>query len=48
MATNNLTTGTLANNIAVFYDKQFLKRLELETMLYSFGDKRPIPKGGGK
>lgn len=48
MATQNLTSGTLANNIAVFYDKVFLTRLELESMLYKFGDKRPIPKGDGK
>lgn len=48
MATANLTSGTLANNIAVFYDKEFLERLELEMMLWKFGDKRPIPKGDGQ
>lgn len=47
-ATSNLTSGTLANSIAVFYDKVYLKRLELETMLYKFGDKRPIPRGEGQ
>lgn len=48
MATQTTATGTLAPTIQTYYDKKLIKRLVEEFVHMQFGQKRPIPKNGGK
>lgn len=46
MGTN--TTGTLPKELKTFYDKTLIRTAEPELYYNQFGQKRPIPKNGGK
>lgn len=48
MATQTTATGTLAPTIQTYYDKKLIKRLVEEFVHMQFGQKRSIPKSGGK
>lgn len=49
MATTQTTgTGTLSPEIQTYYDKKLLGRLLANHVFMQFGQKRPIPKNGGK
>lgn len=48
MATQTTATETLSSELQTFYDKNLVKRLLPELVHAQFGQKRPIPKNGGK
>lgn len=48
MATQTTATGTLSPTIQTYYDLKLIKRLVEEFVHMQFGQKRPIPKNGGK
>lgn len=48
MATQTTATSTLLPTIQTYYDKKLQKRLIEEFVHMQFGQKRPIPKNGGK
>jgi N4-gp56 family major capsid protein len=48
MATQTTATGTLSPTIQTYYDKKLIKRLVEDFVHMQFGQKRPIPKNGGK
>ena len=48
MATQTTATATLLPTIQTYYDKKLIKRLVEEFVHMQFGQKRPIPKNGGK
>lgn len=45
---NPNTTATLSNEMKTFYDKTLIRTAEPELVYDQFGQKRPIPKNGGK
>jgi N4-gp56 family major capsid protein len=48
MTTQTTATGTLAPTIQTYYDKKLIKRLVEDFVHMQFGQKRAIPKNGGK
>lgn len=47
-ATNTTGTSTLSVEMKTYYDKQLLDNAEPELVHRQFGQKRPLPKNGGK
>ena len=45
---NSTGTSTLSPEMKTFYDKQLLKNAKAVLVHNQFGQKRPIPKNGGK